>query len=63
MNIHNQWAYNTEVLNLKYIVSLDMEECRGTSGIILRVVKQEILYLGWLRYTTQCRGFINLKKL
>jgi hypothetical protein len=40
-----------------------MEECDGTSGIILRVVKQQILYLGWLWYTTQCRGFIDLKQI
>ena len=39
---------------------LEKQECGRTSDILLRVVKQQIIYQGWRRYTTQYRGLLIL---
>ena len=40
---------------------LEKQECSRTSDILLRVVKKQIIYQGWRRYTTQHRGLLTLK--
>ena len=44
MIIHNQWAYNTEVLNLKHKhINITAERMSGSVGVFQRKVSYNIL--------------------
>jgi hypothetical protein len=45
---------------LHNVLFLEKQKCGRAGDILLRVVKQQIMYQGWLRYTTQHRGLLNL---